>query len=63
MRKVLVFVRFIFVHCFLALAHFFKRKDGLLCFPGFANTNGEDKSFLILPEKTTDGKSYRPSPH
>jgi len=42
---------------------FFKRRDGLLCFTGFANTSGKGKSFLILPEKTTDGKLYRPSPH
>lgn len=63
-RRFSIFVRFVLVHCFLALGHFFRgRKDGLFCFIGFANTNGEGRSFLILSEKTTAVKQYRASPH
>lgn len=56
-RRFSIFVRFVLVYCFLALVYFFRRrKDGLFCFVGFANTSGEGRIFLILSEETTGVK-------
>lgn len=39
------------------------KKDGLFCFIGFANTNGEGRSFLILSENTSAVKQSTASPY